>query len=298
MIFDKVQTIFDLTEFYPTQNETNILFIKEDDQTPGAFIIGTPHAIFHFQPSLKNNAQIDLLLGDIEEAGYREGVGSDARFSYLASIVQIADGYIVTDSWNYCLRLIERIDLSNGSKVWETSTYAGKCGLGGSVNGRRLLARFNFPFDIVKQQNNLFITDYENKMIRRLDMTSGEVTTVHESRYFQPHRLILGDEGEIYVTVHYGVLKIQNQMEMWVVGWKKESYITEYLRISEAGFSHAEGIAWLGEKLMIVADDGSSVIRLVDLNLYEVRVICTGVLYVYFNQTQTRLAHISIVKAV
>ena len=58
-----------------------------------------------------------LIAGNSTQYGYREGVGAEARFSYIKGLEQISEKLVVVaDSANHCMRLIDRT--SNTSSLF------------------------------------------------------------------------------------------------------------------------------------------------------------------------------------
>ena len=58
------------------------------------------------------------------------------------------------------------------------STFAGKAGMAGAADGASVRARFDAPKGITTDGNNLYIVDFNNHTIRKIDIASGLVTTV------------------------------------------------------------------------------------------------------------------------
>ena len=58
------------------------------------------------------------------------------------------------------------------------TTIAGLAGKTGSTDSFGTSARFNHPHGIITDGNTLFITEQLNHLIRNVDISSGEVTTI------------------------------------------------------------------------------------------------------------------------
>ncbi len=104
------------------------------------------------------------------EAGYVDGVGSEARFDSPHGIIinTITNDLFVTDVNNHVVRKIN-------NDTAEVETYVGS-GVEGYLNGDPELARFNNPHGIGTVNGpDLLIMDTENFMFRML--TNGEVIT-------------------------------------------------------------------------------------------------------------------------
>ncbi len=103
--------------------------------------------------------------------GYRDGAGSQAMFAMPTSVVyNPSDHYVyVADALNNCIRRI--------SSAGVVSTYAGTT-TSGYVNGSLTAARFSSPTDLVISGTTMYISDTMNNSIRRIDMSTGVVSTL------------------------------------------------------------------------------------------------------------------------
>lgn len=108
--------------------------------------------------------------GGPAEPEFLDASGESARLYRPTSVVHNpADGmFYVADSNNNCIR---RIDQQGN-----TTTYTGDKE-GGYVNGNLSQARFNTPTDLVIYNGIMYVSDSLNNCIRRIDMSTGIVTT-------------------------------------------------------------------------------------------------------------------------
>jgi sugar lactone lactonase YvrE len=148
-----------------------------------------------------------LLAGSPGVAGSADGPGSQALFSYPASLAfDPAGNLVVADSGNHTIRRIA----PDGT----VTTLAGTAGQPGSANGVGALARFNGPFGLAVDATGLiYIADTLNHTIRLL-ATDGTVTTyagaagtpgqidgtLAAARFNQPNGLALAANGTLYVA--------------------------------------------------------------------------------------------------
>lgn len=104
--------------------------------------------------------------------GDANGTGTSARFNTPKGIAIDATGTLfVTDWFNSTIRKIE----PNGN----VTTIAGKSGVTGSKDGRGTAAEFNGPYGITMLDNrNVLVTDQINCNIRKIDIVTGDVTTL------------------------------------------------------------------------------------------------------------------------
>lgn len=102
---------------------------------------------------------------------YNKLIGIKHKFNNPSDIAVGSDGiFYITDTYNHVICKI--------SEDGDIEVYAGKIGVSGYNNGSRLDATFNKPRGItIDSNNNLFIADSSNNIIRRIDV-NGIVTTL------------------------------------------------------------------------------------------------------------------------
>jgi sugar lactone lactonase YvrE len=109
-----------------------------------------------------------------DEEGYEDGIGEAARFSYLSDLVLSPDDktLYVADFHN---DMIRTVDVATG----EVSTLAGS-GERGSDDGYGAEASFSMPDGLALSPDGkfLFVGDGRSARVRKVDVESGEVTTL------------------------------------------------------------------------------------------------------------------------
>ncbi|MBI3979027.1 MAG: hypothetical protein HY331_12660 [Chloroflexi bacterium] len=95
-------------------------------------------------------------------AGYRDGHGTAALFSFPQAIVATRSGLLlVADEGNHCIRAVRPDGLA--------TTVAGKCGVPGYADGAPLDARFNHPRGLaLDARGDLYVADTLNYRIRKI----------------------------------------------------------------------------------------------------------------------------------
>jgi hypothetical protein len=101
---------------------------------------------------------------------YGEGVGSSAYFYSPASVAVSGNYLYVADSYNYMIR---RIDLTTNA----TSLVAGS-GTSGYAEGVGSSASFSNLAGVAVSGNYLYVADYVNHRIRRIDLTTNATSLV------------------------------------------------------------------------------------------------------------------------
>jgi DNA-binding beta-propeller fold protein YncE len=121
--------------------------------------------------------ELITLAGKVGEKGFagNGGFGIDATFNGMHSLaVGPKDVIYLADTWNNCVRTF---DPSDGKvRAFAGTGEKGFSGDGGPAKDAKFGGCFCVAFDPDKK--NLFITDLDNKRIRKVDMATKTVTTV------------------------------------------------------------------------------------------------------------------------
>lgn len=135
------------------------------------YIADSGHSLIR---KLDLNAQVISTIAGGSSAGYVDGPLASARFNNPYGLAATSDGnkLYVADTGNNAIRLV---DLQAGT----VSTVAGGSGAG-SADGTGKTAQFNHPVGVAlsRDETILYVSDYDNHTIRRIDLTSGQVTTI------------------------------------------------------------------------------------------------------------------------
>ncbi len=104
-------------------------------------------------------------------SGALNGPALSATFNSPSGITTDGLSLFVAEALNHTIR---RIDLNSG---W-VSTLAGSAGVSGSQNGTGANARFNAPQGITMDGVNLFVADYNNYTVRKIEIATATVSTL------------------------------------------------------------------------------------------------------------------------
>ncbi len=116
-------------------------------------------------------SEITLLAGGLGGPGSMDDTGPLARFSAPSGIATDGANLYVADFFNYTIR---KIEISTG----ETTTLAGLPGRAGFTDGIGSAARFGGPRGIATDGTNLYVADTFNQIIRKIVLSTGEVSTL------------------------------------------------------------------------------------------------------------------------
>lgn len=118
---------------------------------------------------------VTTLAGTFGTAGAANGVGTAATFRNPYGMVSDGENLYVADYGNHVIRKIV-------IATQTVSTFAGVAGSACTVNtgcdGVSNVAKFNTPTGIATDGTNLYVTDYSGHSIRKIELATGNVTTV------------------------------------------------------------------------------------------------------------------------
>jgi DNA-binding beta-propeller fold protein YncE len=237
------------------------------DGTGGAARFNTPSAIaidasgILYVADTGNNAIrrvtpggiVTTLAGD-GEAGYRDGIGRDARFNGPLGIAIDRSGRIlVADTYNDLIRAIA----PDGS----VTTIAG-AGQPGFADGTGIAARFDTPAGIaIDAAGSIVIADTGNDALRAID-PSGAVTTLAVDGLSRPIGLATGAANELYVSDARGRI-LARSADGSVRTLAGDTPGFQDGPGDEARFRAPSGLAAAGLARIVVADTGNALVRIV-----------------------------------
>ena len=240
---------------------------------PDLFIRG--NILFADNAVLKTTDGVNttIVAGNSEKSGYKNG--QNALFYPLNSFTQISQSHIVaSDTWNNCLRLINR-------ETGETSRYAGRCEYSGYKDGT-IEAQFNSPKGIIidlKQNGFLFVADSQNKAIRYVEISPSSIQPVPVTTF---HKLSDIDWiGYVAQDPETGNLFITTKLKVHQLTYVSNS-------LSEVAVSQAPGpsepvsanffkeIIFMESKTLLIADRSNHTVRIFDIASNNTYLMCKG----------------------
>lgn len=172
---------------------TTMEFTDASTETVSGFYLPTDIAIkpdgsqlYVVSSSSNRISIIDLPANTVTTIGSTEGLSGSvdtaddvdpaanagvARFNQPTGITTDGTSLYITDSGNHTIR---RIDIATKA----VSTLAGTSGSVGTTDGIQAVARFKFPARITTDGVNLYVTDFNDRTIRKIDIASGLVSTL------------------------------------------------------------------------------------------------------------------------
>jgi len=113
--------------------------------------------------------KVTTLAGTHGNGGYSDRVGMATQFSSPQEITIVANNLYVTDA-----DTIRKIDVTTG----EVTTFAGKRNACGFTDSIASTARFCLPEGITTDGLNLYVADWFNNTVRKIEIATGKVTTL------------------------------------------------------------------------------------------------------------------------
>ena len=115
--------------------------------------------------------EVTTLAGTAQSTGTADGTGADARFNLPDGITTDGTNLYVADSQNHTVR---KIVIATG----QVTTLAGFAGTSGAVNDIGQFARFNYPVGIACDGTNLYVTEQQNHLVRKIVISTASVSSV------------------------------------------------------------------------------------------------------------------------
>ncbi len=196
-------------------------------------------------------------LAGIPEAGYRDGLASQARFNGPVGVAVDAGGrVIVADTYNDRIRAIDR----DGRVV----TLAGD-GVPGFADGAAEQARFDTPCGVAADAHgSIYVADSGNGAVRRIS-TDGFVSTLElpSDGLFRPFGIAVDARGVVYVTDDRGrIVEITPGERARVLAGSRPGFANG--SAAEARFRGLAGIAVAAPGRLVVTEQRNALVRLLE----------------------------------
>ncbi len=150
------------------------------------------------------NGTVSTLAGSVQ--GTIDGIGEAAQFDGLSGICPDGNGNLYVAEINN--HRIRKIVINSG----EVTTFAGS-GVPGFNNGAGITAGFDSPMGLaISNQNYLFVVDYGNNRIRKIDIGTAAVSNFVgavqgyldgsgvAARFFEPVGICFDPNGLLYIA--------------------------------------------------------------------------------------------------
>jgi streptogramin lyase len=214
---------------------------------------------------------------------YNDGIGTSARLLQPNDITYDGQGNLFFSEETSST--IRKLVIATG----EVTTIAGLAGSFGSADGVGSAARFNQPAGIVYVSGNLYICDRYNHTIRKLVISTGQVTTIAglagsggsadgvgaNARFLRPFGLAYDGLGNLYICDESNhtirKLVISTSAVTTIAGLARSSGSDDGVG-SAARFYYPERIVYVSGNLYI-CDTGNSTIRKLVISTSEVTTI-------------------------
>ncbi|MES2618240.1 MAG: T9SS type A sorting domain-containing protein [Bacteroidota bacterium] len=203
-------------------------------------------------PSVSTHAGLKLLNG-----GYLNSTNSASKFNAPVGVAVASNGDVyVADRNNHCIRKI------SGGNV---TTIAGKNGVQGHDNGSGTVATFDAPFSVYLDGNTLYVADYGNSAIRKIDLSNNAVTDFITSGLSSPTDLCKF-EGAWYITERTCIKRYESSVLSLYAGSTSQSGDVDGIG-KNARFEEISSITFnTKQNLLYIVDKGNNVIKTITPN--------------------------------
>ncbi|XXX80313.1 hypothetical protein WMF30_16235 [Sorangium sp. So ce134] len=166
------------------------------------------NAIRRFDPVTRS---VTTFAGTLNASGRVEGVGLEARFNGVQSVVPEGPGRLLAGGWS--THTIHRIELDT-AKV----TFLAGSGTPGTKDDLGTKAQFEYPRGVAVDEagGRAFVADQYNNTIRQIDLATGEVTTLAgapdepgavdgvglDARFHHPIDVAFDGSGTLFIADH------------------------------------------------------------------------------------------------
>lgn len=202
--------------------------MEPDHYKPGFVIFDDQHAL-----SSSNGTITETIAGNSTESGYKEGIGSAARFRTINGLTQISSTQIiVSDRVNHRLRQVDRV----------TSLTSVLC------------LQISFPGTVMvdkKDATQLIVLEPYNKALRTVNLVSKIVGTLVTSSNFDSIADMVQDNstGDIYIT---------SGSNLYQISYITKSVVNTYPRWMDGQDRHLMGLYMLEAGNLLIADKGNN----------------------------------------
>jgi sugar lactone lactonase YvrE len=215
---------------------------------------------------------VTTLAGAARQPGSTDATGDAARFSFPLGLAADAGGnLLVSDHNNHTIR---KIVVATGA----VTTLAGTASQSGSTDAAGAAARFAGPAGLAADgSGNLFVADYNNHIIRKIVIATGEVSTLSgtvglpgstdgtgsNARFTFPNWLAADNAGNLFVTGYDHTIRkiiVATGAVSTLAGTIDTPGSTDATGTS-ARFNHPAGLVADGHGNLFVADMGNHTIR-------------------------------------
>jgi hypothetical protein len=118
-----------------------------------------------------STGKVTTLAGTADQTGSADGAGTMAKFNFPYSIWSDGGNLYISDTNNNTIR---KVVIETG----HVTTFAGKAGTIGDRDGIGSAAEFWNPKGITGDGKNLYVSDNQNDLVRKIDLSTGNVTTI------------------------------------------------------------------------------------------------------------------------
>ncbi|MCB0738476.1 MAG: T9SS type A sorting domain-containing protein [Bacteroidetes bacterium] len=212
---------------------------------------------------LGNVQSATLLAGNPGKTGSTNGTGNGASFNYPVDVVVDSKGNVyVSDQQNHVIRKI--------TSAGVVTTYAGQMGTSGSANGDKdAKALFNWPTGLAIDANdNIYVGDVSNSKVRKIEASTGNVSTVYKSGLWTPNDVLVNKNGVVIVSNGCQILGLDpnNTSDTLKAGSSATLCGFKNDNDTNARFNEVKAMLQLSNLFYLAVDQNNHVIRMIEVD--------------------------------
>jgi hypothetical protein len=224
--------------------------------------------------------EVTTVAGVADDSRVVDGTGAAVRFAGPRGLTFDAGVLYITDD-----NTVRRLVVATG----EATTLAGAPGVEGSADGVGAAASFSTPMSVASDgAGNLYVADFVNGLIRRVEVATGAVTTIAgtlqaftiadgvgpAASFFSPHALVHDGAGTLYLMDGTTLRRIViATAEVTTLAGSANGAGSADGVGTAARFSLSDGLARDGAGNLFVADTQGHMIRKVVLSTLAVSTV-------------------------
>ncbi len=217
--------------------------------------------------------EVTTIAGVAGLRGSEDGTRTAARFNGPTGITTDGTSLFVADLNNHAIR---KVVIATGV----VTTLAGTAGAPGSADGTGKTARFNMPYGITTDGTNLYVADFNNYLIRKVVIATGQVTalagtvdmfggsrdgTGKAARFRSPHGITTDGTNLYVVDTYSGAIRkvVVATGEVTTLAGTPGSVGATDGTAGSATFNRPSGITTDGRSLYLADTENYSIRRIV-----------------------------------
>ena len=234
----------------PIDSLEKITCIEEDLLSSSQFIFSTTSSVLTFN---FDSHKVDNIVGKTTEHGYREALGSDARFQKITGFTQVDNNtLLVVDGGADCIRFINR-------RCRKPSVFFGTC-----RSHKTIPYRINITKVVADRSAGIYYTTFESSIYRLwLNKTAEVIATGRKYTSFVAMTLDPTSENLYMISYHDHLVKLNINEKRFVKLKKPSESGFRDGPLANSLFNFPESLKFINADTMLVADSTNNRLRVI-----------------------------------